>query len=71
MGQPEENIRVAVNEAFPRLQNMNDARIAEQKTRAALVAAGQEEGSIQTPIKSRRTRQERACHYKKATKHKH
>ncbi|MEK7125858.1 MAG: preprotein translocase subunit SecA, partial [Patescibacteria group bacterium] len=51
--QLEENIRVAVNEAFPRLQNMNDARIqAEQeKTRAALVAAGQEEGSIQTPIK--------------------
>ncbi len=51
--QLEENIRVAVTEAFPRLQNMNDARIqAEQeKTRAALVATGQEEGSAQVPIK--------------------
>ena len=51
--QLEENIRAAVNEAFPRLENMNDSRIrAEQeKTRSALVVAGQEEGSVPAPIK--------------------
>ena len=50
--QLEENIRAAVAESLPRLQNMNDARIrAEQeKTRAALVAAGKEEGGIAAPF---------------------
>lgn len=49
--QLEENIKLTVIETFPRLQNMNDARIkAEQeKTRSALVAAGKEE-STQIPI---------------------
>ncbi len=51
--QLEENIRMAIADALPRLQNMNDARIrAEQeKTRAQLVAAGAEEGSAPQPIK--------------------
>ena len=51
--QLEENIKAAVTEALPRLQNAEDARVrAEQeKTRASLIAAGQEEGSVQTPIK--------------------
>ena len=48
----EENIRTAVAEALPRLENIDDARvIAEQKkTRAALVAAGQEEGGSPAPF---------------------
>ncbi|MEK7101761.1 MAG: preprotein translocase subunit SecA [Patescibacteria group bacterium] len=51
--QLEENIRAAVIETLPRLQNMDDARIRaeEEKTRAMLVAAGKEEGSTQAPIK--------------------
>ncbi len=50
--QLEENIRAAVVEALPRLENRDDARIrAEQeKTRASLVAAGAEEGSAPAPL---------------------
>ena len=45
--QLEENIKMAVAEALPRLARADDARIRaeEEKTRAALVAAGQEEGA--------------------------
>jgi len=44
--QLEENIKAAIAEALPRLQNADDARIRaeEEKTRAALLAAGKEEG---------------------------
>ena len=51
--QLEENIRAAIAETLPRLQNMNDARIrAEQeKTRASLIAAGQEGESAPMPIR--------------------
>jgi preprotein translocase subunit SecA len=51
--QLEENIRAAVAEALPRLQNADDARIRaeEAKTRAAQVAAGKEEGAAPAPIK--------------------
>ena len=51
--QLEENIKVAVAEALPRLQNTDDTRVrAEQeKTRAALVAAGKEEGAAPAPLK--------------------
>jgi len=51
--QLEENIRAAVAEALPRLENRDDARIRaeEAKTRAALVAAGKEEGVASAPIK--------------------
>lgn len=50
--QLEENIKAAVSEALPRMVTQDDARIRaeEEKTRAALVAAGQEEGSVPTPI---------------------
>jgi preprotein translocase subunit SecA len=50
--QLEENIRAAVAESVPRIQSADDARIRgeEEKTRAALVAAGQEEGSTLTPF---------------------
>lgn len=50
--QLEESIRVAVGEALPHMQSADDARIRaeEAKTRAALVAAGQEERGTQTPI---------------------
>jgi preprotein translocase subunit SecA len=43
--QLEANIQAAVVEAFPRLQIVDDARVRaeEEKTRAALVAAGKEE----------------------------
>lgn len=53
--QLEENIRAAVADALPRLQNMNDARVrAEQeKIRAALALAGKEEGSL--PATARNT----------------
>ena len=52
--QLEENIRAAVAEALPRLQNADDARIRaeEAKTRAMLVAAGKEEGAVSVPIKN-------------------
>jgi preprotein translocase subunit SecA len=48
----EENIRAAISEAVPRMENADDARIRadEERTRAALVAAGQEEGSTPAPI---------------------
>ena len=51
--QLEENIKAAIADAVPRLQNVNDIRIRaeEEKTRAALVAAGKEEGSAPTPLK--------------------
>lgn len=51
--QLEENIRVAFIESLPRLERADDARIRaeEEKTRAALVTAGQEEGSLQIPVK--------------------
>ena len=51
--QLEENIRVAVTDSIPRILPSDDARIRreEEKTRAALVAAGQEEGSSPMPIK--------------------
>ena len=51
--QLEENIRAAVAESLPRLENRDDARIRaeEEKTRAALVAAGKEEGSTPMPLK--------------------
>ncbi len=50
--QLEENIRAAVVESLPRMQNADDARIRaeEEKTRAALIAAGKEEGSAPTPM---------------------
>ena len=43
----EEQIKVAVAEALPRMQNAEDARLRaeEEKVRAALVAAGKEEGA--------------------------
>jgi len=52
--QLEENIRAAFSEALPRLQSADDARIRaeEEKTRAALVAAGREEGAVSAPIKN-------------------
>lgn len=48
----EEHIRLAAVEALPRLQSGDDARIRaeEEKTRAALTAAGQEEGSAPAPV---------------------
>ena len=51
--QLEENIKVAITEALPRLARSDDARIRaeEAKTRAALVAAGQEEGSAPMPMR--------------------
>ncbi|TSA43949.1 preprotein translocase subunit SecA [bacterium] len=49
----EENIRAAFAEALPRLQSAEDARIRaeEERTRAALVAAGQEEGTAPATIR--------------------
>ena len=49
----EENIKVACIESVPRLIRADDARIREEeaKTRASLVAAGQEEGSAPVPVK--------------------
>lgn len=51
--QLEENIRAAVAETVPRLTLADDTRVRseEAKTRAALVTAGQEEGSAPAPIK--------------------
>jgi len=50
--QLEENIRATIVEALPRLKNKDDARIRaeEEKTRAALVAAGKEEGAAPAPV---------------------
>lgn len=55
--QLERDIQSAFIEALPRLQNQDDARIRaeEEKTRAALVAAGKEEGAGSTPIVSAST----------------
>ena len=52
--QLEANIEAAVAETLPRLQLLDTARIRaeEEKTRAALVAAGQEESSAPTPIRN-------------------
>ena len=51
--QLEGSIRAAVAETLPRLQSADDARVRaeEEKTRAALVAAGQEESSAPMPVK--------------------
>ncbi len=51
--QLEENIRAAVAEALPRIMPADEARIRaeEEKTRAFLISAGQEEGSTHTPLK--------------------
>src|SRR3989344_927935 len=51
--QLENDIKVAVSEALPRLQNAEDVRVkAEQeKTHASLIAAGKEEAGAQMPIK--------------------
>ncbi|MDE2173561.1 MAG: preprotein translocase subunit SecA [Patescibacteria group bacterium] len=50
--QLEENIKVAVRDALPRLERTDNARIRaeEEKTRAALLAVGQEEGGAPAPI---------------------
>lgn len=52
--QLEASIKATVCEALPRLQSVDNARIQaeEEKTRAALVAAGKEEGAVQTPIRN-------------------
>ncbi|MCX6787347.1 MAG: preprotein translocase subunit SecA, partial [Candidatus Kaiserbacteria bacterium] len=52
--QLEADIRATVADALPRLQSADNARIRaeEEKTRAALVAAGQEEGSAPVPIRN-------------------
>ncbi|MFZ3043667.1 MAG: preprotein translocase subunit SecA [Minisyncoccia bacterium] len=52
--QLEENIKAAFSEALPRLETADDARIRaeEEKTRAALVAAGREEGSAPAPLRN-------------------
>ncbi|MFA6279116.1 MAG: preprotein translocase subunit SecA [Candidatus Paceibacterota bacterium] len=51
--QLEANIKAAITEALPRLQSTDDARIRaeEEKTRAALVAAGKEEDSAPQPLR--------------------
>ncbi|MCX6786457.1 MAG: preprotein translocase subunit SecA [Candidatus Kaiserbacteria bacterium] len=51
--QLEANIQAAIVETLPRMQNADDARIRaeEEKTRAALVAAGKEENA-QVPIRN-------------------
>ena len=50
--QLEENIRAAVAEAIPRMQNADAARIREEeeKIRASLAVAGQEEGGAPQPL---------------------
>ena len=52
--QLEADIRTTVADALPRLQSVDDARIRaeEEKTRAALVAAGQEEGVAPVSIRN-------------------
>jgi len=52
--QLEADIRATVADALPRLQSVDDARLRaeEEKTRAALVAAGQEEGAVSAPIRN-------------------
>ncbi|MGD0328638.1 MAG: preprotein translocase subunit SecA [Minisyncoccia bacterium] len=51
--QLEADIKAAVAEALPRLQSVDNERIRveEEKTRAALIAAGQEENGAPVPIK--------------------
>ena len=51
--QLEADIKIAISEALPRLQSVDNSRIRaeEEKTRAALVAAGKEEGGTQTPMR--------------------
>ncbi len=51
--QLEESIKAAVAESLPRMTPSDDARsrAEEAKTRASLIAAGQEEGSAPAPIK--------------------
>jgi len=51
--QLEANIKATAIEALPRLQSVDSARIRaeEEKTRAALVAAGKEEENTQVPIR--------------------
>ena len=48
----EASIDAAIVEALPRLQGADDARIRaeEEKTRAAIIAAGKEEGSTSMPV---------------------
>ncbi|NNM84040.1 preprotein translocase subunit SecA [Candidatus Parcubacteria bacterium] len=55
--QLEESIKTAVIEALPRMVPSDDARVRaeEAKTRAALIAAGQEEGGGSTPVKKENT----------------
>jgi len=50
----EENIRAAVTEAIPRMVSSDDARIRaeEEKTRAAVVAAGSGAGAQQPLVKA-------------------
>ena len=50
--QLEENIKTAVAEALPRLVAVDGAqvRLAEERTRAALVASGKEEGAAPAPL---------------------
>ncbi|TSC70299.1 MAG: preprotein translocase subunit SecA [Parcubacteria group bacterium Gr01-1014_49] len=52
--QLEENIKAAVAEALPRLMGAEDARIREEeaKVRAAVLAAGKEEGAASTPVRN-------------------
>jgi preprotein translocase subunit SecA len=53
--QLEENIKTSVAEALPRLVPSDDARIRaeEAKTRATILAAGQETGGVATPVKKK------------------
>lgn len=52
--QLEENIKMAVAEALPRMQSDEASstvwRAEQEKTRAALVATGKEESGVQTPV---------------------
>jgi len=52
--QLEADIRAAVADALPRLQSVDTSRIRaeEEKTRAALVAAGKEDGEVSVPIRN-------------------
>jgi preprotein translocase subunit SecA len=52
--QLEENVAAAIVDAVPRLEGTEAARIREeeQKVRAALVAAGKEEGSSPSPMRT-------------------
>lgn len=54
--QLERDVQAAFSEALPRIEGINEAaiRAEEEKTRAALVAAGKEEGSAPTPVHASR-----------------